>query len=113
MTEFPRVAVAASRVCREEKWILAALERSGMPVDHLDTAAMTVAAGGVQPPWAVVLNREIGQVRACYLAQSMESTGLRVVNSAAATAICGDKWRTTGADVADAVAGYIKAVVGQ
>ncbi len=100
MTEFPRVAVAASRVRREEKWIFAALERAGLPFDHLDATAMTVRAGGSQPPWALVLNREIGQVRACYLAEAMEAAGLRVVNSAAATAVCGDKWRSALALIA-------------
>lgn len=94
MTSFPRVAVAASRVRQEEKWIFAALERAGVPFDRVDGAATPVRAGAAQPPWALVLNREIGQVRACYLAESMEAAGRRVVNSAAATIVCGDKWHS-------------------
>jgi [lysine-biosynthesis-protein LysW]--L-2-aminoadipate ligase len=88
------VAVAASRVRREEKWIFEALERARMPFVQVDAAAMRMRAARAAPRWAVVLNREIAQTRACYLAESMEAAGLRVVNSAAATATCGDKWRS-------------------
>ncbi|HET9894914.1 MAG TPA: lysine biosynthesis protein LysX [Streptosporangiaceae bacterium] len=94
MTEAARVAVAASRVRREEKWILSALESAGVPCDHLIPGTLAVPGAEQRPPWAVVLNREISLVRAGYLATSMEAAGVRVVNSAAATAICGDKWRT-------------------
>jgi [lysine-biosynthesis-protein LysW]--L-2-aminoadipate ligase len=42
-----------------------------------------------------VLNREIGQVRAAYAARCLASAGVDVANSADATEVCGDKWRTT------------------
>lgn len=94
MTTSAPVAVAASRLRREEKWIFEAFERARMPFVHVDAGAITMRVGAAPPDWVVVLNREISQVRACYLAESMEAAGLRVVNSAAATATCGDKWRT-------------------
>jgi [lysine-biosynthesis-protein LysW]--L-2-aminoadipate ligase len=42
-----------------------------------------------------VLNREISHSRASYAARSLETIGITTVNSASATEICGDKWRTS------------------
>lgn len=88
------VAVVASRIRREEKAILAELDRREVRYEQVDPRAMAVALTGPRPPWRVALNREIGLHRARYTALSLESKGVRVVNSAAATEICGDKWRT-------------------
>ncbi|MFF5261715.1 RimK family alpha-L-glutamate ligase [Actinomadura viridis] len=88
------VAVLASRVRREEKWILAALERRSVPYEHLDTRVFWRFTDAV-PPWPVVLNREIGHARALHAALTLESQGTRVVNPASAADVCGDKWRTT------------------
>ncbi|MEV6032895.1 RimK family alpha-L-glutamate ligase [Nonomuraea sp. NPDC052116] len=90
------VAVLASRVRREEKWIMEALERRAAPYEHLDTRTLwRFADDDAIPPWSVVLNREIAHTRALYAAVTLESRGVRVVNTAAATDVCGDKWRTT------------------
>lgn len=87
------LAMAASRIRQEEKWLLAALESTGHPVVRIDTRALTMPSPAF-PDDALVLNREIGSVGATYLAWSLEAAGLTVVNTAAATEVCGDKWRT-------------------
>lgn len=88
------IVVAASRIRHEEKWLLTALGRTGHLVTRLDTRALTVPSPEFPGDDVLVLNREIGSVRACYLAWSLEAAGVTVVNTAAATEVCGDKWRT-------------------
>ncbi|WP_219852901.1 RimK family alpha-L-glutamate ligase [Streptomyces solincola] len=88
-------AVLASRIRLEEKRILQALEARGVPVVHLDPRRLELTVGGAAGPWSVVLNREISATRARYAALGLEAAGTTVVNSAAATGICGDKWLTS------------------
>jgi [lysine-biosynthesis-protein LysW]--L-2-aminoadipate ligase len=90
-----RIAVLASRVGADEKRLFEALERRGVAFDQVDTRRLWFAAGEHDLPWRLVLNREIGQVRAEYAARCLAAAGVDVVNSAEATAVCGDKWRTT------------------
>lgn len=96
----PRLGVLASRVRFEEKYILAALERRGAACEQIDPRALSVQAG---TPWTgprAVLNREVGHYRALYAASALESAGTKVLNTLAATAVCGDKWQTSAALVA-------------
>lgn len=86
------VLVLASRVRLEERQIMTALEARGVGVEHVDTRNVFAACGAGRASAQLVLNREIGQVRAFYAAQALESAGARVVNSAEATRIAGDKW---------------------
>jgi [lysine-biosynthesis-protein LysW]--L-2-aminoadipate ligase len=90
-----RVAVFASRVRADEKRIMAALERRGVRHEHIDTRTYWSFVGEHPPPWRIVLNREIAHTRAVYAAKMLETLGATVVNSAAATETCGDKWRTS------------------
>ncbi len=93
------IAVLASRVGADEKRLFDALERRKVPYRHVDTRTVwtlaVCAVDGHGPRWRSALNREIGQARAAYAARSWESSGVTVFNSAAATEVCGDKWRTT------------------
>ncbi|MFI0711606.1 RimK family alpha-L-glutamate ligase [Streptomyces inhibens] len=91
----PSITVLASRVRTEEKRIMAALEKRSVAFGYLDARDLSVTLGGSLPAHRVVLNREIGQYRASYAATALEATGATVVNTAAATAICGDKWLTS------------------
>src|ERR1700709_460946 len=87
-----RIGLLASRLRREEKAILVALEARGIVAEHLDPRALYVSS---DVPWtgpSLVINREIGHFRALYAASSLELAGVTVVNSAAATQVCGDKW---------------------
>lgn len=85
----------ASRVGADEKRLFDAFDRRGVPFEHVDTRRQFFLAGRGGLPWEVVLNREIGQVRAAYAARCLAAAGVEVVNSADATEVCGDKWRTT------------------
>ncbi|WP_430791103.1 lysine biosynthesis protein LysX [Actinoplanes sp. G11-F43] len=98
-----RIAVLASRVGADEKRLFDALDRRGVPFEHVDTRRLWFRAGPGGLPWDVALNREIGQVRAAYAARCLASAGVEVVNSVDATEVCGDKWRTTTALEAAAV----------
>ncbi|MCW2934466.1 MAG: alpha-L-glutamate ligase [Actinomycetia bacterium] len=90
-----RIVVLASRVGADEKRLFDALDRRGVPFDHVDPRGQWFLAGQRDLAWSLVLNREIGQVRAAYAARWFASAGAEVVNSADATEVCGDKWRTT------------------
>ncbi|MGH4033420.1 RimK family alpha-L-glutamate ligase [Actinomycetota bacterium Odt1-20B] len=90
-----RVAVLASRVGADEKRLFDALDRRRVPFDHLDTRRQWFPAERGAPSGRLVLNREIGQVRAAYAARCLAAAGAEVLNSADATDVCGDKWRTT------------------
>lgn len=85
----------ASRVGADEKRLFDAFDRRGVPFDHVDTRRQWFLAGQGGLPWGFVLNREIGQVRAAYAARCLTAAGVEVVNSADATEVCGDKWRST------------------
>jgi [lysine-biosynthesis-protein LysW]--L-2-aminoadipate ligase len=90
-----RIAVLASRVGADEKRLFDALDRRGVPFDHVDTREQWFLAGQRDLPWSFALNREIGQARAAYAARGLAAAGVDVVNSAEATEVCGDKWRTS------------------
>jgi [lysine-biosynthesis-protein LysW]---L-2-aminoadipate ligase len=89
------VSVLASRVGPDEKNLLLALRRSGRPAEILDSSALYRAAAGPASPGGLVLNREIGAVRARYAAGMLEAAGRTVVNSSAAIQTCADKWLTS------------------
>jgi len=95
MTVPPRVAVLASRVRAEEKRLLDAFERRRIPVEQVDTRRLAFGLEAAEPPWRLVLNREISASRARHAAYTLESLGAVVANSAAATEVCADKWLTS------------------
>ncbi len=85
----------ASRVRSDEKRIMAALERRGVEYTYLDSRTLWGFVGRSAGRGTVVVNREIGQVRAQYAADLLEQAGDTVINSARAVELCGDKWRTS------------------
>lgn len=89
-----RVAILASRVRPEEKRIFEALDRRAVRYEQLDTRALWGSPAG-PARWTVVLNREIGHARAVAAARLLEAQGALVLNTAAATEVCGDKWRAS------------------
>ncbi|GAB3113238.1 lysine biosynthesis protein LysX [Streptomyces calidiresistens] len=96
-----RFGVLASRVRFEEKSILATLDKRGIVCEQIDPRSLSVRAGTAWDGPGTVLNREVGHYRALYAASALESVGVTVLNSAAATAVCGDKWQTSAALVAE------------
>jgi [lysine-biosynthesis-protein LysW]--L-2-aminoadipate ligase len=98
VTSHPRadaVAVLASQVRADERRLFDALERRGVRYEQVDPRGMWSGAEERERRWRGVLNREIGQVRALYAARMCEALGMPVINSAAATEVCGDKWQTS------------------
>lgn len=91
------VALLVSQVRVEEKSIMSALERRAVDYHVMDSRELTVFLGGPAKLPRTVLNREIGHYRASYSATALEAAGCKVLNSAAATAVCGDKWLTSTA----------------
>jgi [lysine-biosynthesis-protein LysW]--L-2-aminoadipate ligase len=87
--------VLAGRVGADEKRLFDALDRRAVPFDHVDTRRQWFLAGQRGLPWDLALNREIGHVRATYAARCLTAANVEVVNSADATEVCGDKWRST------------------
>jgi [lysine-biosynthesis-protein LysW]--L-2-aminoadipate ligase len=61
----------------------------------MDSRDLFVSFGGFAEVPSTVLNREIGHHRASYAATALEAMGSRVLNSSAATTVCGDKWLTS------------------
>ncbi|WP_329454046.1 RimK family alpha-L-glutamate ligase [Streptomyces sp. NBC_01497] len=94
-TPAPRTALLASRVRFEEKRILEALDRRGIPRTLIDARTVHQHLDDGRPPWDLVLNREISATRALYAALTFEAMGVPVLDSAAAVETCGDKWRTS------------------
>ena len=88
------VAVLASRLRWEEKRILEVLEERELRHELVNPRTLYTPLASSPARWTVALNREIGQTRALYTALALEGGGVRVVNSAQATEICGDKSRT-------------------
>jgi [lysine-biosynthesis-protein LysW]--L-2-aminoadipate ligase len=85
------LAVLASRIRVEEKLILAALDRCGLPYVCVDTRRLRVEVTAPAPPYAAVLAREISQTRALYAARLFAAAGVPVLNTADVIAVCGDK----------------------
>lgn len=89
------IALLASRIRFEEKRILAAFDRRGVPVQQVDARELRFALHAGEPLWTVALNREISATRARYAALSLENAGTLVLNSATTTGVCADKWDTS------------------
>ncbi|MEU9107555.1 RimK family alpha-L-glutamate ligase [Streptomyces xanthophaeus] len=85
----------ASRMRADEKRLLDAFERRGMECEYVDSRATWSLLHRDRPEQRLVLNREIGHARALYAARALEAAGATVVNTAAATDVCGDKWQTS------------------
>lgn len=76
---------------------MAALEARGISAQHVDPRSLFVSSARAWSGPTVAINREIGHFRALYAASSLELAGVTVVNSGAATRVCGDKWHTSAA----------------
>ncbi len=90
----PSVVVLASRLRWEEKAILDTLESRALTYQVVDPRTMLAALDEPLQWHGIALSREISHTRAVYTALSLEHAGVRVINSARALEICGDKWRT-------------------
>ena len=90
------VAVVASRIRMEEKLVLAALERRGVPYEQVDERDISIALEhGGDPPYSALLNRSISNTRSLYVAHLFEARGVPVVNRSEVIETCGDKILTS------------------
>ena len=86
-----RLGIFYTIIRPEEKWILAAAETRGIPVERLDDGVMTF---GLERPDGlpdVVLNRSVSHTRSVYAARCFEHYGVPTVNRSAVVELAGDK----------------------
>jgi [lysine-biosynthesis-protein LysW]--L-2-aminoadipate ligase len=89
------VAVVASRLRVEEKSLLDALRRRGVPHVHIDDRRLAYRVGDPAPPWRAVLNRSMAAARRLEVSRICEWWGILVVNTTATVALCDNKIATT------------------
>ena len=113
----PRIAVLMDRVRVEEKLLLEAFERQGIPVEVRDDRAIAFDLGqpssasgprtaDTRESWTqydVVLERCVTQSRAGTALRILNDWGIKTVNTAAVVDLCGDKIATSSALVRNGV----------
>lgn len=94
-----KVGILLSRVRVEEKWLLEALEKRGVPYERIDDreARFDLTSPGEYAGLDVVLERSISFARGLYATQVLNAWGIPTVNMAHVAATCGDKLATTAA----------------
>jgi [lysine-biosynthesis-protein LysW]--L-2-aminoadipate ligase len=90
------LAVLTTRTRLEERLILAALERRGIPHVQVDDRTLVHHLGeGRSPRYHGVLNRIMSHTRSLYAARLLEAAGHRVCNPSTVIETCGDKILTS------------------
>ncbi len=86
-----------NRIAWEEKEIIEAAKRKGVPVKLLDSRNMEVDVTGDKCDYGVdvFLQRSISYTKGLYSTLVLEAMGYRVINSYKCQEICGDKLKTT------------------
>ncbi|GIV63466.1 MAG: lysine biosynthesis enzyme LysX [Bellilinea sp.] len=94
-----KIGVLLSRVRIEEKWILEALEKRGIPHQRIDDREAVFDFAHPQPwlEFDAVLERSISFARGLYATQMLNAWGIPTVNMAHVAATCGDKLATSAA----------------
>lgn len=91
------VVMVYDRLRTEERMLLAAFAREGLPVRAEYAPDLTLDLSEDGPERAVVLGRCVSQTRGLALARVFEARGWVAVNRAAVIATCGDKLATSAA----------------
>jgi [lysine-biosynthesis-protein LysW]---L-2-aminoadipate ligase len=99
------VGMLLSRVRVEEKLLLEAFERHGQPVTLIDDRTLVLPIEGTPEMLAydVVLERCINHSRALYTLDMLNAWGVPTVNTAHVANVCGNKFSTSLALVANEV----------
>ena len=94
----PRVTMLHSRMRLEEKLLLKAFQRRGIPVNLVDDREI-VLNSGERPAWAgdIVLERCINHSRALHIMLMLKDGGIPTINTHDVAAICGNKLMTSSA----------------
>lgn len=94
-----KIGILLSRIRVEEKWLLEALEKRGVPYDRIDDRETNFDLN--QPgPWMeydAILERSLSYVRGLYATQILNAWGIPTINMSHVAATCGDKLATTAA----------------
>jgi [lysine-biosynthesis-protein LysW]---L-2-aminoadipate ligase len=92
-----KIGLLLSRVRVEEKWILAAFEKKGIPYERIDDgcARFDLGCPGEWLQYDAILERSISYARGLYATQILNAWGIPTVNMASVAAICGDKLATS------------------
>jgi [lysine-biosynthesis-protein LysW]--L-2-aminoadipate ligase len=99
-----KIAILLSRVRVEEKLLLQAFEKRGLPVDVIDDREVIFDLH--QNTWGqydVVVERCVTQSRALYALRILNDWGVKTVNRFDVVRICGNKLETSSALVRDGV----------
>lgn len=91
------VAVLCSRVRVEERWILEALEKRGIPYTKIDDrqAVLLIDDPDKWQDYDVVIERCLSYKNGLYITQVLNSWGIPTVNMSTVAATCGDKLTTS------------------
>jgi len=94
-----KIGILLSRVRVEEKWLLEALEQSGVTYERIDDrqATFDLNAPGEWLSYSAVLERSLSYARGLYATQMLNAWGVPTVNMAHVAAVCGDKLVTSAA----------------
>ena len=94
-----KIGVLLSRVRVEEKWLLEALEKRGVPYERIDDREANFDINDPSPwmGYSVVLERSLSYLRGLYTTQMMNAWGIPTVNMSHVAATCGDKLATSAA----------------
>lgn len=99
-----KIAILLSRVRVEEKLLLQAFEKRGLPVDVIDDRDVIFDLH--QNTWGqydVVVERCVTQSRALYALRILNDWGVKTVNRFEVVRICGNKLETSSALIRDGV----------
>ena len=92
-----RLSMAYSVIRQDEKMILDAAKREGIPLDTVRMEDLSSALGDVPFESDAVLDRGISQFRSYYFLKIVEEAGVFTMNSSEVVRICGDKYLTSAA----------------
>lgn len=100
-----RIAILLSRVRVEEKLLIQAFEALGVTPDLIDDRDLVLDLADSSPwqPYDVVVERCINHSRALSTLEQLNSWGIKTVNTAEVAGVCGNKFSTTRALIANQV----------
>lgn len=94
-----KIGMLLSRVRIEEKMLLAAFDKKGIPFERIDDscARFDLADPGAWLDFDAVLERSLSYARGLYATQILNAWGIPTVNLASVAMVCGDKLATSNA----------------
>ena len=85
------LAMGVTLVRRDEKLLLEAARKQGIPLELVNIRDMSLSLGGESPRYDAFLGRVLSQSHAMYIHTILESMGVPTLNSSEVVRLCGDK----------------------